>query len=121
MGIKRGTFLGLSGVGAWLLERQLSVIGTSLLSLLRSDPLGLTVVAVPQPISWVVAVMLGIVAGDLVTALTGGDVTVGKWAGIAKGLIAAVVGLGALYGFGGYWWFVASIFVSTVVTDLLGL
>lgn len=88
MGIKRGTTLGLTGVLGALIERETGLVGGTLAAQFG--------VAVPSPgLSWMLGVFVGVVAGDVATWLANEEVTLGRWAGIKKGLVASVVaGLG---------------------------
>ncbi|MFB6092515.1 MAG: hypothetical protein ABEK02_05845 [Haloquadratum sp.] len=90
MGIRRGTVLGLTGVAGALLEQQFGLVA-------RVAGSALGVGAVPTAIGWILGCFVGVVAGDVVTAITGQDVNLGRWAGIKKGLFASTVaGLGLL-------------------------
>ncbi|MGQ4557534.1 hypothetical protein [Halobellus sp. GM3] len=84
MGIRRGTVLGLTGVAGALIERQFGILGTALLNLTGLGPL-------PAVLSWILGCFAGVVAGDLATGITGQDVSLGRLAGIKKGLIASTV------------------------------
>jgi hypothetical protein len=128
MGVKRalwrGTFLALTGVGGWLVERNLSLVGRALASLLESGALPVAVDpgAIPPSVHWGLACVLGVVAGDLFSVLVGDGVSLGKWVGILKGLIAAGLGTAGLYvSDGNFLWLVGSIWISMVLSDLLDL
>lgn len=115
MGIKRGTIPALGGIGGALIEMQLNLIG----GILVGQFSGFTF---PPFVNWGVGCFVGVVAGDIFTALTGGDVSTGKWVGIGKGLIAAGAGIGGLYfSDGSFLWFVASVWITTVLGDFFGL
>ena len=88
MGIVRGTVLGLTGVLGALIEQSFGVAGNAVMSLTGIGPL-------PPFASWILGCFLGVVAGDMATALMGKNVNLGRWAGIKKGLIVSfVAGLG---------------------------
>lgn len=88
MGIKRGTVLGLLAVAGALVERAFGVMQGAAMA-------GLGIGPPPAVVAWIGGCFVGVVAGDIVTWLVGGDVSVGRWVGIRKGLIASVVaGLG---------------------------
>ena len=88
MGIKRGTILGLLAVAGAPVERTFGVLQGTAMDVLGIGP-------PPAVFGWIGGCFVGIVAGDLVTWLVGGDVSVARWVGISKGSIAAgVAGLG---------------------------
>lgn len=88
MGIRRGTVLGLTGIAGALLERQFGLVGAVLTDLVGLGP-------IPPVFGWILGCFVGVVAGDIVTAITGQDVALGRWAGIKKGFVASfVAGLG---------------------------
>jgi len=119
MGIVRGTFLALMGIGGWLIERYISLISQFLIGV--NSSVGFEVITIPPSVHWGIGCMLGIVAGDIFTVLVGEDVSLGKWAGIWKGIIASSIGILSLYFSDGFLWFVASIWISTVIGDMIGL
>jgi hypothetical protein len=84
MGIKRGTILGLLAVAGAVVERTFGVLQGAAMDVLGAGP-------PPAVLGWIGGCFVGVVAGDLVTWLVGGDVSAGRWVGIRKGLVAAVV------------------------------
>ena len=108
----RGTVLAGFGVGGWLLEQSVGYLAEGLAAV--------TSATLPPELAWMLACALGIVIGDLLSVLVGQDVSVGRVAGIIKGLIAALGGLIGLLVGDGYAGFVLGIWVPTVVADFLG-
>ena len=110
--IVRGTVLAGMGIGGWMLEETFGYVGGWIASLIGAG--------VPVEIAWMLGCSAGIVLGDLLTALLGGDVTSGRVAGILKGIVASVGGvIGLLFG-DGYLGFVLGIWVPTVLLDIAG-
>ncbi len=83
MGIKRGTVLGVTGIAGALIEDTIGLAGAVI-----ADVFG---IAVPTAGGWLLGCLLGVVVGDALTVLLGKDVSLGRWAGIKKGLIASGV------------------------------
>ena len=90
MGIRRGAVLGLMAVGGALVERAFGVLQGAAMDVLGTGP-------PPAVAGWIGGCFVGVVAGDIVTWLVGGDVGVGRWVGIRKGLIASVVAAVGFY------------------------
>lgn len=90
MGVLRGTLLGLTGVLGVLVERTFGLVSRALLEYAGIGP-------VPEPVGFLAACFVGVVAGDLAANLTGQNVRLGMIAGIKKGLIASFVAGTGLY------------------------
>lgn len=84
MSIRRGTVLGLTGIAGALIERQFAVLGTTLMNVTGIGPL-------PAVVGWILGCCLGVIAGDVAAELRGQGLSLGRWAGIKKGLVASTV------------------------------
>ena len=112
MGIVKGTVLAGMGLAGWVLEETFGYLGAFIASSVGVD--------VPPEVAWMTACAAGIVIGDLLSVLVGDGVSLGRRAGIVKGLVASLGGLLGLFFAEGFVLFVASIWVPTVLLDLAG-
>jgi len=87
--LSRGTFLSGTGILLALIEEQLGWIGSYLTTVLQTE-------SHPAFVLWA-SLGVGVIVGDAVTSLLGGDITLGAVAGIKKGLIASSVGVAGVF------------------------